>query len=128
MRKPFLPIVIVFLVAAITLIAGRFFFPSTIKSFDALAVGNVILLVAAFFSFRFYQKAIGNDNTMVFLRMVYSAMLLKMLLCIAAVLMYAFMSKPIDKLAILVFFGLYFVYTFAEIKIVLRLNKKKKNA
>jgi hypothetical protein len=60
--------------------------------------------------------------------MVYSGMILKMLICIVAVLVYAFAFKPVEKAAILIFFGLYFLYTFAEVRIVMRLNKEKKNA
>ena len=128
LKKPFWPVAVIFLVTAFLFIAIKSFFKNVDDSLiGPLVIGNLILYFTAFYSFRFYQKAISNDNTQVFLRMVYSAMLLKMGVCIAAVLLYAFTIKPVNKIAILIFFGLYFIYTFAEIKIVLRLNKAKKN-
>jgi hypothetical protein len=61
--------------------------------------------------------------------MVYGGMFLKMGICILATLVYAFIARShLSKAAILICFGFYFIYTFAEVKILLALSKQKKNA
>ena len=127
-KKPFLPIAVIFIVVSLLVIALKYLVKDSGSLFDVLVLGNLVLYVATFFSFNFYLKAINNKNTLGFLKMVYAAMFLKMGICIAAVLVYAFTVKPVSKAAVLIFFGLYFIYTFTEIKIVTRLNKQQKNA
>lgn len=127
-RKPFFPIVIIFILIFLLSVALKFTFLKWDAVFNAVIGGNLVLFIATYFSFRFYNKGLSHPNIQVFLRTVYSAMLLKMGICIAAVVAYAFMVKPVSKAAVLVFFGLYFIYTFAEVKIVTRLNKQNKNA
>ncbi len=127
-RKPFFPIIIIFSAIALMLIILRYEIKNGGNVFDVIFVGNLVLYMATALSFRLYIKAISANNTHAFLKMVYSGMFLKMIICIAAVLIYAFGFKPVSKYAILSFFALYFIYTFIEIKIVMRLNKEKKNA
>ena len=126
-KKSFIPIAVICMVAVALLFVFKLVFKPSNELFSALFGGNMILYVATYYSFNFYLRAINNNNTHTFLRMVYLAMISKMLICIAAVLGYAFTFKPVSKAAILVFMGLYFVYTFAEVTIVMRLNKEKKN-
>jgi hypothetical protein len=127
-RKPFLPITIIFIIISVLIFGLKFAFQKWGADFNAMLAGNVVLFVATYFSFHFYNKGISNPSIQVFLRTIYSAMFIKMGICIAAVLVYAFTVKPVSKAAILVFFGLYFIYTFVEVSIVTRLNKQNKNA
>jgi hypothetical protein len=127
-KKSFIPITFIFLIVIISFIVLKGVLKNSGNVLNALVAGNLVLYVATYFSFNFYLKAINNDSTQAFLRLVYSAMISKMLICIAATLAYAFMITPVSKAAVLIFFGLYFIYTFAEIKIIMRLNKEKKNA
>ena len=128
MQKPFSPIAIIFIIISLLLVVLKFAFLSWDAVFNALLGGNFVLFIATYFSFYFNNKGLSNKNIQVFLRMVYSGMFLKMGICIAAVMAYAFSVKPVSKAAILIFFGLYFIYTFVEVRIVTRLNKDKKNA
>jgi len=127
-RKPFSPINLIFIVINSLLVFLRFSITDFAAIFRVLIVGNLVLFIATALSFRLYVKGINATGTHGFIRGVYSAMMLKMVICIAAVLVYAFGFKPVDKIAVAVFFALYFIYTFAEIKIITRLNKEKKNA
>jgi len=127
-RNPFSPILIIFFVVALLIVILKFSANNLGNLFNVLFVGNLVLFVATALSFRLYEKGINAKGTHGFIRMIYSAMMLKMAICIAAVLVYAFAFKPVNKIAVAVFFVLYFIYTFAEIKIVTRLNKDKKNA
>jgi hypothetical protein len=125
----FRPVFYIFLGFSLALLILYYLYPASRGISGALLSGNLVLLAAALVSFRFYRKAIEAGNIQAFMRMVYMAMISKMLICMAAVMIYAFMVKPISKTAILGFFGLYFIYTFVEVRIAMRLNKeKKKNA
>jgi hypothetical protein len=126
-RKPFLPITFIFIIISLLIVILKFAVQKRGTVFNTVLAGNFVLFVATYFSFHFYNKGLGNPSMQVFLRTVYSAMFIKMGICIVAVLIYAFTVKPVSKVAILVFFGLYFIYTFAEVSIVTRLNKQNKN-
>ncbi len=119
---------VIFFAITLLLVVLKFAISDLSNLFDVLFVGNLVLYAATALSFRLYVKGINAKGTHGFIRMVYSAMMLKMAICIAAVLVYAFVFKPVNKISVLVFFALYFIYTFAEIKIITRLNKEKKNA
>ena len=91
--------------------------------------GNLILFVATGASFYLYNKALHNNNMHIFLRMMYSSLLIKMLICLGAALVYAYIAgKGISKATILGCFGLYILYTFVEVKVLMRLSKLQKNA
>jgi cobalamin biosynthesis protein CobD/CbiB len=59
---------------------------------------------------------------------VYGALMIKMFVCAAAVIVYALAAKPnINKPALYICMALYFVYSFMEVRMVFRLLKQKKN-
>jgi hypothetical protein len=126
-RKPFLQITIFFMVVTILLLLLMAIKNQQLVLITIL-VGNLVLYIATMLSFHFNQKGLFNKNIQAFLRMVYSGMFLKMGICIVAVVVYAFTIKPISMLAVLFFFGLYFVYTFMEVRILMSLNKGNKDA
>lgn len=94
-----------------------------------LFAGNCILFLVTIASFRLSKKALFHNNVQAFLRMVYSGMFLKMGVCIGAVLIWFFASPAtIGKIAVMCLFALYFLYTFTEVTLLMRLSKQKKNA
>ena len=66
-----------------------------------------------------------HQNTQGFLRLVYGAFLLKFfVLAIVAFIYIAVFKKVINKPGLFGCFGLYFIYTFIEMRSVLKLSKK----
>ena|SRR5579863_4854334 len=93
-----------------------------------LSVGNFILFMATAASFILFQKALQNNNPHVVLRMIYSGLGLKMFVCVIAMLAYVLIEgKEVNKMAIFACLGLYCIYTFTEIKILMRLSRRQKN-
>jgi hypothetical protein len=89
-----------------------------------LSVGNLVLFLATAFSFYLYSKALRNKNVNVFLRMMYSSLLVKMIFCLAATLLYLFLAgSEVNRAAIIACFVLYMVYTYMEVKVLMRLSK-----
>ena len=96
---------------------------------DVLIIGNIILVIVTTVSFYFYSKALQNSNTHGFLRMTYGGMFIKMLTCIFAAIIYiSWAGRAVNKGAIFGSMFLYFLYTFTEIAVLMKLSKQKKNA
>ena len=124
-----MPLAVIFLVSTIIFIA--------VPSLDFLwnmnrmvmIAGNTILFVATLVSFYMYSRSLANNNVHAFLRMIYGGMFAKMLICLFAALIYIMIAKKsVSKGAIFGLMFLYFVYTFVEISIIMKLSRKDKYA
>lgn len=126
--KPFRPITIIFiLTTGLLLVLGQRLANYHINP-DVVRVGNLILFLATLVSFFLYFRALQNDRVQVFLRMIYSGMFIKMMTCLFAAIIYiSIAGKQTSKGAIFVLMFLYFLYTFLEISIVMKLSKQQKN-
>jgi hypothetical protein len=129
MKKPFSVIIIIFFISSILL----FVFKSQLQQWHVdvpvVMIGNFILFLAALFSFLLFSKGLQTTSAHAFVRMTYSGMLLKMGICIAATLIYAVATGgKVNKAAVFICFGFYFIYTFVEVRILTRLSKQQKNA
>ena len=127
--RSFLPLTIIFVVSSLLFVAASGWLAGRNVDYRVLLVGNTTLFLATGISFYLYVKALRDSKVQVFLRMMYSGLLIKMSFCLAATLLYVFLVNPVSKPAILGCFGLYILYTFAEVKILMRFSKKlPKNA
>lgn len=123
--RSFWPIAAIFVVVALFALAARNWLAERWNmDYLVLSVGNVVLFLATAFSFYLYSKALRNKNVQLFLRMMYSSLLIKMVFCLAATLIYLFVAgKDVNKAAIIACFILYMVYTYMEVKVLMRLSK-----
>lgn len=93
--------------------------------FRVLLGGNVLLFGVTAISFLLYSKALRNNNPHVFVRMMYGSLLVKMFACLLATLIYAwFAGRSVNKNAIFGCFGLYVLYTWLEVKMLMAMSKK----
>src|SRR5688500_937654 len=86
--RSFLPLLLIYIItSAICLFVPQ---PLIQLGIDAsvLLIGNVILLTATFISFMFYRRSLTNNHAPFFLRMIYSAMFTKMMICIFSAFIY----------------------------------------
>ena|SRR5579862_6778846 len=127
--KSYLPFIYIFVLSsALTLIFQKQLIAWNV-SIEVLFIGNLILYIATSCSFAFYQKALRNNNVHFFMRMFYAALFIKMFSCIVATILYVVIAKSnVNKMAIIGCLILYCVYTFIEIKILMRLSRQQKNA
>jgi hypothetical protein len=96
---------------------------------NVLLVGNALLFLVTLFSFSLYRKGLNDKNPLVFLRMMYSSMIVKMVICAGAATIYFYIArKEVSKAGILGCFALYMVYTFLEVTALTRLSKLQKDA
>jgi hypothetical protein len=129
LRRPFLPIALIFIIVSLFCLAAGSWLAE--RNIDALVLftGNLILFLATAGSFYLYNKALHHRNTHIFLRMMYSSLLLKMVLALGTTFLYLFFAgKGVSRSAILCCYGLYILYSFVEVKVLMRLSKFQKNA
>jgi hypothetical protein len=104
------------------------FFYSISFSLTVALTGNLVLFAATMVSFLFYKKSLDNQRGAYIVRMMYSAMLAKMFICLLAITAYIIIKRSaVDKLAIILCFGLYLIYTFAELSVLMKMSKAQKN-
>jgi len=125
--RALLPLIIVFIVTTLILIVA----PSLdfLWNMDrgVMITGNIILFAATSLSFYLFRQSLKNNRPHVFLRMIYGGMFAKMMLCLIAALIYIMSAgKDLSKGAIFGCMFLYFVYSFVEISIILKLGRKQR--
>lgn len=122
--KQFLPVFILFAVlTALVAISGVWL---TQWGFHqaTLLWGNMFLFLLSLISFVLLQKAIQSASPQVFVRYFYISFMVKFLLVAITVLIYAKVSTSINRASIIACMSLYIVYTFVEMRILLKAGKK----
>ncbi len=128
-RAPYFSIILLFLFSNAFFLTGRRWLEKIYVDTDVLIIGNCILFVATLLSFYLYSRSLKNNQPHQFLKYIYGGMFLKMLICLIAAFIYiASLGKDVNKAAIFGCMFLYFLYTFVEVSILLRLSKEQKNA
>jgi len=127
--RAFLPIFVFFLIVCLLIIS----IPSVLQEWNTdhrvLLGGNEVLFIVTAASYWLQVRSLRNPNPHVFVRMVYSSLLVKMLVCCVAALLYGYRNHPVNRNGIIGCFILYIIYTFLEVKILMQLTKRlPKNA
>ena len=126
--RAFIPLLIIFIVSTVIIIAApslEFLWGMT-KS--VMLVGNTILFVATAFSFYLFQQSLQSKNVQASFRMIYGGMFAKMMICLFAVLIYIMVAQKVSRGGVFGCMFLYFLYTFVEVSIILKLSRKIKDA
>ena len=128
--RPFLPILIVFLIIAALIIAGRSLLAGWNTDYRVLLGGSTVLMLVTAVSFYLYIKGLRNKtNPYFFVRMMYGSLVVKMLVCLVAIGAYLLAVRPPNRNGIMGCFILYILYTYLEVKILTQLSRKSpKNA
>lgn len=127
--KAFNPVMLVFILVSCVAILMKDKLISWKVDQEVLIYGNLLLFAVTLTSWIFHQKAINAGNTAAFLRNVYSAMLLKLFVCIIAFFIYAsYAGSGLNKPALFSVMFLYLIYTFLEIGILMKYSKRNNNA
>ncbi len=128
-KKIFTPIIIVFIIINALVIAGKSFLINKGFDVDFLIYANLLLFAISLGGAYIQKRGLQSSNNNVFVRGVYASMMLKMFVCMFAVLIYAFMYKTqINKPSLFTSMGLYIVYTIIEVSSLSKLARKKTDA
>lgn len=126
--KSFIPVVFFFIVLNAFFISGKNMLARWGADQDVMIIGNLLLFIITLLSFLLAQKGLKNPNPHAFVRSVYSSMMIKLFICIIAAFIYISMYRDnLNKPALFTCMGLYLVYTFMEVSILMKLLKEKTN-
>ena len=82
--------------------------------FVALETGNTIMALLSLITFFIVKKQLTNRPE-AFVRGVYSASFLKLMVCMVSILVYVLLNRThIHKPSVFVLFGIYIIYTVME--------------
>lgn len=91
-----------------------------------LIMANSLFLIITLITFFIQQKALQNSNPNVFIRSVMAGMMIKMFVCIIAIIIYWFVMQ--DKFSSATVFAamlVYLIYLGVEVSLVTKLNRQK---
>ena len=126
MFRAFLPLVIIFVITTIIFFSVPLDALWNMSS-RVMIAGNCILFVATAISFYLFVQSLKNNNAQASLRLIYGGMFIRLMICLFAALLYIGIAKKgVSKGAIFGCMFLYFVYTFVEIAIIMKLSRKNK--
>lgn len=124
-NKTFLPLLLLFLGLTVVFFLLRLSFHDVPVDYRVLIGGNCLLFIVGIISSGMNIRAMKHQQTQGFLRLVYGAFLFKFfVLAIAAFVYIAVFKKMISKPALFGCLGLYFIYTFIEMRSVMKMSKK----
>ena len=123
------PLVLIFIITTALFIAGRSIIAGWNIDTDVLIIGNLVLFAVTLISFYFYTRSMDTKNPYAITRLMYGSLLVRMIVCLAAVLIYVLaVGKGVSKGAIFSCIFLYFIYTGVEVAILMKMSKQQKNA
>ena len=128
-NNPLRPLIIVFVVLNGLIIAGKNFMDRQGIDREVVIIGNCLLFLLSLASLFLSRRALKSDNPNVSVRAMYTNVMLKLFVCIAAAFIYFSMAKPnVNKPALFICMALYIVYTVIEVSTVTKILQRKKNA
>ena len=92
-RKPFLPVVLLFLILNAFFLAGKNILQRWNADHEVLIVGNSLLFVITLISFLLAQKGLNNTNTHVFIRAIIGGIMVKLFVAVIAAFIYIALFK-----------------------------------
>jgi len=126
-QQPWFPLAFVYILGNALIMVARRWEDKYKVDITVLMIGNIILFAATMVSFFLYKRSLKNNQPQAFLRYIYSGMFIKMLICLFAAFIYIATTNNVNKPALFGCMFLYFVYTFVEVSILLRMSKQQKD-
>ena len=114
--KKFIPIIVLFVVINLLLLIFKDGLNTRGMQLNFVFVANVILFLLSSFGFFIQTKSANSTNINAFIRGVYSSLLMKMFVIVAAIFIYIFVTGgEVNKAAIFASMAIYLLYTSIEV-------------
>lgn len=128
-NKPWLPLVIVFVLFNAFFLIGKNWLEKQGVNNDVLIGGNLILFVATLLSFLVYLRSLKTASGGAALRGMYGSFIIKFFICLVAAVAYIMIAKKeVNKPALIACMGLYIVYTVIEVSSLQKILRQKKTS
>jgi hypothetical protein len=126
MTNPIKPLLFLFLGINILVLLGKEKLAAVGVRFEVLTVANILLFLFTLIGLMLQIKAASNKNPNAIVRAVMAGMGIKLIGFATALLIYIYLAgKEKSTLSVYVSLGLYFVYTWIEVRLFLKQNAKK---
>ena len=127
-NKSVTPLVIAFLGIGIAILIFRNFLQQHNIDWQVLSGSNLFIYLVTVISTNMLTSGLNAANTQLFLRKAYGGIMLKLFACAGAAFMYILvLGKGLNKGALFISMGLYLVYTFIELRVIMKQSQQKKN-
>ena len=125
-KKLIVPLIAIFVIFNGALIATKSLLSKWGIDSNVLIIANVLFFLISLLAFFMQQKALNNSNPNVFVRSVMAGMLIKMFVCITAVIIYRLIAgNAVSKVSVFAAMFLYLLYLGVEVAVITKLNKQK---
>ena len=128
-QKKFLPTIILFVFLNGMIFLLRSLLEDYGFNINFLLISNLLLFVLSLIGFIIQSSAIRSLNPQKFVRGVYASMMIKMFICMIAVLIYMVANQHnINKPALFLSMVIYIFYTIIEVSGLMKAARKNTNA
>ena len=125
--RDFAPVVLLFIILNALFVAGHSWLERWGADQGVLIAGNLLLFLITLFSYLLAKRGLRNPNPDKFVQSVYTSILVKLFACMIAALVYIAANKQdLNKPALFTCMGLYLVYTFLEVSVLMRMLRNNK--
>jgi hypothetical protein len=94
-----------------------------------LLTANLLLFCLSLLAFFIQMRGLKSVNMNAFIRSVYASLLVKIFIVIIALAVYLFVTKgKVNRPSLFTAMALYIVYTFIEVRQLMKISRRKTNA
>lgn len=126
--KPLSSVILIFIILTAAFAVARGRLEKKGMDVDVAMAGNLLLFALTLLSYRLLYRAMQSANIHAFTRMMYVNFIVKFFVILGVVVIYAMMTKEINKPAVIICVVVYFVYTMIETGALTKMLRKKNNA
>ena len=125
-KKIIVPLIALFIVFSGLITASKTLLARWGMDYNVLMIANALFFIISLIAFFMQQRALNNSNPHVFVRSVMAGMLIKMMVCITAVIVYRLVAgSHVSKVSVFAAMFLYLLYLAVEVAVITQLNKQK---
>lgn len=125
-KKIILPLIALFVIFSGLLTVFKTLLARWGIDYNVLIIANILFFLISLITFFMQQKALNNSNPNVFVRSVMGGMLIKMFVCITAVIVYRLVAgNSVSKVSVFAAMFLYLLYLAVEVAVITKMNKQK---
>jgi hypothetical protein len=127
--KKFIPVIALFVFINLLIFILKTFLIESGFEISFLLISNVVIFLLTLFGFFIQSKTVSSSNVNAFIRGIYSSLLLKMFVIVAAIFIYIYITGgKVNKPSLFTSMLFYLLYTFIEVAQLMKLARKKTNA
>ena len=125
-KKLVLPLFIIFLLFSTSFLVSKALLAKWGIDYAVLIVANLLFFVVSLGVFFMQKKALNHTNPNVFIRSVMAGMLIKMGVCVFAIILYRLIAgNSVSKISVFAAMFLYLLYLAVEVRVIMKLNRQK---